>query len=287
MPETTLWNGAASSVFDLDGNWSGSKPATGDTAIMPDGNTVAVAGADVTAYELAEWTVRAGYSGTIGSRTAGAITNLQVDADTVNLAGSGTAYINLTGVATCNVTAAAAGSPSTGLYGLTLSGATIGTLKIDLDSGQSVGVAALAGQTCTATNIDIDGAGTVVLGSGLTTTTVTIAGTGTVYIDCAYTTLTISGSPTVYQRSGTGTTLLAYGGRFYNNTSSAITTTSVFDGASVILTDGPQDREMTNINVYGDGAFDDSNKRLATCVVRNFGSGVNIKLGSNNTLTRT
>lgn len=290
---TKIWNGASTSVYSTAGNWQGGvAPVATNDVIIPDGNTVAITGSDENATALLSFTTKSGYSGTIGTLTAGLPVPLQLAATTYNLGGSGTAYIDLTAnsTTTCNVTKAAAGSPATGVYGLTLSSAdAITNLNINLaTSGESVGVAALAGQTATATNVNIDGAGTVVLGAGMgTIAALTISGTGTVYIDGTYTTLTMSGSPTVYQRSGAGTTLLAYGGTFYNNTTGTITTTSVFPGASVLLTDGTQARVMTTINVYGDGTFDDTDKRLATCAVRNFGSGVNIKLGSNNTLTRT
>jgi len=294
MPSNTvIWSGAATSVYSTAGNWQANGPPVAtDEVILPDGNTVAITGSDENATALLSFTSKPGYSGAIGTLTAGLPVPLQLAATTYNLGGSGTAYIDLTAnsTTTCNVTKAAAGSPSTGVYGLTLSSAdTIANLNINLATGgESVGVAALAGQTGTFTNVSIDGKGTVVLGAALATITdLKIAGEGTVYIDCSYTTLTISGSPTVYQRAGAGTTLLCYGGRFYNNTTGTITTTNIFPGATVDLTDGPQARVMTNTNVYGDGVFDDSDKRLATCTLKVYGSGINVKLGANYTVTRT
>jgi hypothetical protein len=269
MPATRIWDGASNSVFATAGNWSAdTAPVAGDTAIMPDGNIVAVTGfTPVYAQALAEFTAKAGYSGALGSRTAGVISDVMIQATTVNLAGSGVAYVNLTTVTTCNVTGAAAGTPTTGSYGLALSGATITTLNIDLEANQSVGVAALAGQTSTATTIAIDGYGTVVLGEGLTTTTITIAGSGTVYIRCAFTTLTVSGTPTIYHESGAGTTLVCQGGTFYANSTGLVGTTSIYPGAVVKCTDGPQARTFTTISNYG-GLFDDTNK-LATWTTLN------------------
>jgi len=234
-----------------------------------------------------------GFTGTVGSMTNGNPVSLPIGATTLNLAGTGQSYVHMdaNGTATCNVTAAAA-SPGAGQFGLALTSAdTIANLNIDLVSGESVGVAALAGQTGTFSAISIDGGGVVTLGSGLTVTastgTVAIAGTGTVYIKCAVPTLTISGTPTVYQESGGVTTLVCQGGRFYNNSTGTIGTTNIFPGASVICTDGPQTRVMTNINIYGDGGFDDSNKRTTWTALNDYGSGENIKLGTNKKITRT
>ena len=290
MADTRLWDGAAAdNAFDTATNWSDdTAPIAGDTAIMPDGNIVVVDGSDENAYTLAAFTVSPGYSGTIGSRTAGVITNLQIAATTVNLAGSGVTYLNLTACTTCNVTGAAAGTPDSGTYGLTLSGATIATLNIDLTSNQSVGVAALAGQTGTVTNAYIGGNGTVVLGAGLTlSTAVSITGSGTTYIDCAVPALTVTGSATVYIRSGAQTTLVIQGGVVYLNSTGTITTASVFTGGSLICTQGPETRTITNTNLYGDATLDDSAKKTTfSTAIKDYGSGTNLRLGSNKTITR-
>jgi len=286
MPATRIWSGASTGVFATADNWSdATAPVAGDTAIMPDGNIVAVAGAALYNEALAVFTVGPGYSGTIGSRTAGVISDLTIIPAIANLAGSGQAYINLASCTTCNVTSAAAGSPTTGDYGLALSGATITTLNIDLDNNQSVGVAALAGQTGTFTTISIGGRGTVVLGSGLTTTTLAVSGSGTVYIRCAFTTFTISGTPTIYHESGAGTTLICQGGTFYANSTGTIGTTSIFAGATIKCTEGPQARVFTTINSYG-GLFDDSNKKATWTTLNRYAGDETVKLGSNCKITR-
>ena len=290
VDDTVIWNGASTSVYSTAGNYQADgPPAVDDAVIFPDGNTVAVDGSDENATALFSFTTKAGYSGTIGAVTAGLPVPLKLAATTFNLGGSGVAVIDLTAnsTTTCNVSKAAA-SPGIGQYGLTLSSAdTITNLNIKLANGESVGVAALAGQSGTFTNVSIDGAGTVTLGSGLgTIEDLQIDGTGIVYIDCDYMTLTMNGTPTIYQRSGAGATLLAQGGRFFNNTIGTIETTSVFPGATVDCTDGPQARAMTTINVHGDGVFDDSDKKTTWTTLNDYGSGVNIKLGVNKTHTR-
>jgi len=289
------WDGDTSTDYGTAGNWrladgtAGAVPLITDVVTFPSGCANAVAGGDYNGVALLSFTVKDGYSGTMGSATNGFATALQIAATTFNFAGSGVSYIDLTAnsTTTCNVTKAAP-SPGIGEYGLTLSSAdTIANLNISLASGESVGVAALAGQTGTFTNVNIDGAGTITLGSGMATiTALAIGGTGTVYIDCTYTTLTISGNPTVYQRSGAGTTLICQGGRFYNNSTGTIAATNIFPGATVDCTDGPMARAMTTINVYGDGGFDDSAKRTTWTTLNDYGSGTNIKLGTNKKITR-
>ena len=289
------WDGDTSTAYGTAGNWrlvngdAGAVPLITDTVTFPDGCINPVAGGDFNGVALTSFTINSGYSGTVGSSTNGLVTALQLAATTYKFAGSGISYIDLTAnsTTTCDVTGAAA-SPGTGQFGLALSSAdAIATTTIDLTANQAVGIAALAGHTGEFTTISIGGNGIVTLGAGLTTTTVTVGGSGTVYIDCAVTTLTVTGSPTVYLRSGAITTLVVNSGVVYNNTTSTIGTTSIFTGGSVLLTQGPEARVMTTVSVYGDGTFDDSSKKMATCVVKNYGSGVNIRLGSNNTLTRT
>jgi hypothetical protein len=282
---THIWDGGgADAVYTTVANWQGdAAPEAGDSIILPAGNTKPIDGLTPNATALVAATIQPGYTGAIGSMTEGLPAPLQLCATTVNLAGAGQSFIDLkaNSTSTCNVAGAAA-SPGEGQFGLALSSAdAIANLNIDLDNGQSVGVAALAGQTGTFTNVNIDGGGVVTLGSGMgTITALTISGTGTVYIDCTYTTLTINGNPTVYQRSGAGTTLICRGGQFYNNTTGTIATTTIFPGASVICTDGPQARAMTTITNYG-GLFDDSNAHTTWTAINRYCGDECFKLGTN------
>lgn len=288
---TRIWDGASSSVFATAGNWSSdTAPVAGDTAIMPDGNIVAVTGfTPVYAQALAEFTVKPGYSGTLGSRTAGVISDVMVQATTVNLAGSGESYVNLTTVTTCNVIGAAAGTPDTGSYGLALSGATITTLNIDLSAGESVGVAALAGQTSTATTVNVSGYGTVVLGSGLTCTTLNVRGSCTVYVRTSIATITvIEGSPTVYLQDAAAisTGLVVQAGTVYEQSSGTKAAVTIFEPASIVCS-LPGSRTWTATTVYGLATLDDSVKSVTfTAAIKNYGPGTNIDLGSNCTLAR-
>jgi len=291
MPATRIWDSTSSTIFATAANWSAdTAPVAGDTAIMPDGNTIGVAGfTPVYAQALAEFTTKPGYSGTLGSRTEGVISDLMIQATTVNLAGSGQAYVNLTTVTTCNVTGAAAGSPTIGTYGLTLSGATVTTLNIDLANGQSVGVAALAGQTGTFTTINISGDGTVVLGAGLTCSTLNVRGNGSVYVRASIANVNIiDGSPKVYIQDATAVsgTLLVQAGQMYEQSTGTKAQVTIFDGASALCAQGS--RTWTNTTVYGEGTLDDDVKSVTfTNPIKDYGKGTNIKLGSNKGIQRS
>ena len=290
MPATRIWDSTSSTTFATAANWSAdTAPVAGDTAIMPDGNTIGVAGfTPVYAQALAEFTTKPGYSGTLGSRTEGVISDLMIQATTVNLAGSGQAYVNLTTVTTCNVTGAAAGSPTTGDYGLALSGATITTLNIDLDNNQSVGVAALAGQTGTFTTINIGGKGTVVIGAGVTCTTLNVQGSGTVYQRASVANVNMTeGSPKLYLQNATAisTKLLILAGTVYEESSGTKATVAIHEpGYARCL---PGSRTWTATTVYGLGGLDDSVKSVTfTNPIADYGLGTNVRLGSNKTIAR-
>ena len=281
---THIWDGGgADAIYTTAANWQGdAAPEAGDSVILPAGNAKPIDGLTPNATALVTATIQPGYTGAVGSMTDGLPAPLQLCATTFNLSGGGASHLDLkaNGTSTCNV-AGAAGSPGTGRFGLSLTSAdAIANLNIDLDNGQSVGVAALAGQTASFTSINIDGSGSVTLGEGLTTTAITIAGNGTVRIRCAHATLTISGSPTVYIESGGITTLIALGGRVFNNTTGTIVATTIFPGASVICTDGPQARAMTTITNYG-GLFDDSNAHTTWTAINRYCGDDCFKLGSN------
>ncbi len=288
MADTRIWDGASSSVFATAGNWSDdTAPVAGDTAILPDGNIVVVDGAALYDEALAVFTVKPGYTGTIGSRTAGVISNLMLKPVIANLAGSGIAYLNLASTTTCNVTAAAAGTPTAGSYGLALSGATTTTLNIDLATNQSVGVAALAGQTGTFTTINISGSGTVVIGAGTTCSTLNIRDNPTVYVRTSIANVNvIEGSPTVHLEDATAiiATLLVQAGTVYENSTGTKAQVTIFSPASVICGQGA--RTWTSSTVYGTGTLDDSVQSLGDVSINNYGSGANIRLGSNCTISR-
>lgn len=289
---TKIFDGDTDTTYTTAGNWQGGvAPAAADDVIFPDGCANNVAGSDQTGTALTSFTVREGYSGTVGSMTNGLIAPLLIKATTVNLSGSGLSYFDLTDSATstCNV-GGAAYSPGDGLYGLHLSTSdTIDNLNISLESSQSVGVGMIAGNVAEFTTVQVAGAGEVWFGT-CATTTLTVSGSGIVHItNMGLTTLNIVGSPTVYiDGIGTIGTILARGGTIMLTGTGTITTLTMFDGCRVDATASSAVRTITNCNRYG-GILDDSGKRCTfTNGVDNYGADDGgIKLGGYSTITRT
>ena len=279
-------------VYTTAANWQGgSAPVATNAVIFPDGCTNAVAGSDQNATALASFETRAGYSGTVGSITAGNPTALEIAATTCTLAGSGLSYIDLTANSTSTCSVSAAGTTvTTGLYGLHLSSAdAISVLNIDLDTNQSVGVAALAGTVGEFTTVNISGKGTVTLGSGLTCTTLNIRGSGIVYNRASIANVTVvEGTPAVYLEDATAisTALIVQGGTVYEQSSGTKTQVTVFFPANIVCS-LPKTRTWTNTTIYGDGGLDDAEKSVTfTNPIKDYGSGTNIVLGSNKTIAR-
>jgi len=292
MGDTVIWDGSETSVYTTADNWQANGPPVAtDAVIFPDGNTVAVTGSGQNAAALLSFTTKAGYSGTIGTLTAGLPVPLELAATTYNFAGSGVSYFDLTAnfTATCNVTGAAAGTPTTGSYGLSLSSAdAISVLNINLASNQSVGVAALAGQTGEFTTINISGKGTVVIGSGVTSTTLNIRGSGTIYQRASIANVNvIEGTPKLYLQDATAisTALTIRAGDVYEQSSGTKTSVVISEPAMVVCS-LPGTRTWTACEVHGDGGLDDTAKTLGNIAVSDYGSGANIHLGTYKTITR-
>jgi hypothetical protein len=295
-----IWDGDTSTAYSAAGNWrladgtAGAVPLDTDAVTFPSGCINPVAGgdyngADAPGADLLSFTVKEGYSGAMGSMSNGFATALQIKTTTFTFAGSGVSYIDLTpnAVSTATVTGAAA-SAGTGLYGLHLASAdAIGTLNIDLASGQSVGIAALAGTTGNFTTINVSGLGTVTLGSGLTATTLNIRGNGTVYQHASIANVNvIEGSPSLYLQSATAisTALTVQAGTVYEQSTGTKASVVIFEPANIIC--GPGARTWTATKVYGLGGLDDTVKSLGNVAVSDYGPGTNIHLGSNKTVTR-
>jgi len=284
---TDIWVGTTDGDWATATNWSlGTVPVPADDVVIGSQYTTALTASDASGTNLTSLTIGKGYGDTLGSIAVGLdITAMQIAATTVNLACSNVTYMDVkdNGTTEVNITKAAA-SPGTGLYGLHLTSTdACEELNVNLDNAQSLGVAALSGTTANFTVVNIDGEGTVTLGSGLTCPTVKIGGTGTVYLYPAVSTaLTVVGSPTVYLM-GTGTiaALNMHGGTVVPMSTMTITLLSVFGGTF----DGTQTGKgytVSECKRYG-GTVDDSDQRGTwTDGADNYGSDDGgIKFGSN------
>jgi len=87
---TTDWTGdAADGDWGNNGNWSGDKPATGDTARFLDGALSVTTGLDQSAVNLANLIIGPGYSGNIGLSGS----YLKIGCDDLYINGGGILYI--------------------------------------------------------------------------------------------------------------------------------------------------------------------------------------------------
>ncbi len=249
-----IWDGDTDTTYITDANWQGgADPAAADDVFFPSGNSNAVAGSDQSGTALTSLSIDSGYSGAVGSITAGKPTYLQIVGTTVNLAGSGVTYLDLGTTTTCNINGAGS-SAGAGQYGLNLTGGTITTLNVNLDSGQTLGIATFPGETATITNLNISGGGTVVIGSGVTVTTVKVAG-GTVETNCAITTLTVTGGKVTHE-AGAITTLNLNSGTVNYNTTDTLATANVY--GTLDFSGDNKAKTVTTLNLYKGGTVKDT-----------------------------
>jgi len=252
---TKIWNGAAAdNTYTTAGNWvGGAAPGNNDDVIFPAMTQAAgtdVDGSDQSGTTLNSFTVMAGCGCNLGSSgtrlyisVGGAATNA------FNFAGSGTCYIGFTGSVTANVTSCA-GSGGEGTFGLNLTAADNTELNVSTESGCSLGIAGLAGETATFTTIRISGAGETTIGSGVTCTTLWMSGNPTVYAYPNITTI-YRGGGTLYKESGTLTTLYSSesGSCVYNSTGT-LTTAYVYNSRGLDLSQDLRPKTITTCIAY-------------------------------------
>jgi hypothetical protein len=249
------WEGTGS-TFQTATNWkSNAGISTGDKAIFTTGGSYGVAGSNAAALALGGFQVEEGYDQDIATKA----TYLQIDADTVELAGGGTIYLNVNRSTTVDVTkAAAAGTANT--FGTVLTGGSNAALRAILGSNEALGIAPYAGESARFTAITISGSGTVAIGDAVTVTTLTIDG-GTVTNKSGATTMTISDG-TVTHTGGTVTTLNQYGGTLYVDSGDSITTLNAYDGFDLKLTRNVKGVTVGTLHIYGAGTVDDPYNKL-------------------------
>jgi hypothetical protein len=262
---------------------SGDTPYTADSATFPAGCSTVVTPMDFSAVLLVDTTLAAGFTGVVGADNGSDPPGyVKVDSDTINLNHVSQTFLWFVNTTTVNVNAAK-NSPGTGRYGCCLRGDAT-TLNIELTQAQSVGIAALPGETAAFTTINISGAGTVTIGEGVTVTTVNISGAGTVYNHVAATTVNIlSGTPKVYHEKGAVTTLNEYAGTLYLDATETVTTLNAYGSVYV---EGSGARTVTTINRYADLPFEDLNKKLSWTTFTNNATDAQLRLGNHYTIVR-
>lgn len=216
-------------------------PVATDHVRLPAGSG-AMVGYDFTGVAWGDFIVEEGYSGTIGT----AVLPLMIDPDKFEFSGTGTSHIYSIGAIAHDVRDA--GSPGTGLAGLSLTGPSISTLTV---SKGTVGLAMLHGQTATVTTARVNGsAATLILGKGVTVTT-TYAANGSLYQYCAATTANVFGGKFYTEEVGAITTLNMDGSaQAWLNSTGTITTLNMLAGytGTVNMLQSAEARTITTLN---------------------------------------
>jgi len=251
-----IWVGTTGDL-SVASNWSPSGvPAAADNVYVPAGS--GSMSASMSALSTASLTgslgtveVEAGYSGTIGTKSA----YWQFTPTAFRFAGSGTAYINIEAAAIIPDIRATAIASVTGGAGLYLRGSAISTLSVG--GSCVVGLAFFGAETSTATTVRIVSAtASVILGTGVTTTTVQCAA-GTLTLKAACTTLDIQGGTVTTLGTGAITTVTMDAGTAYFNSSGTITTLTQAGGTVDMLGSGVA-RTVTTLNHNGGELRQDS-----------------------------
>lgn len=173
-------------------------PVAGDFVRIPNGSG-AITGTDQSSVSLGGFVVEEGHTNTIGSATL----PLSITTSGFEYSGTGISYINLAASAISpdirNATTGQSGSP-----GLFLTGSALSVLTV---LKGTVGLAALFGQTATATTVRVNGqSGALILGKNASITNV-YCFRGTILQNCAATTVSVYGGTLTTEESGAITTL--------------------------------------------------------------------------------
>ncbi len=269
---TTIWDGSDSDgTLVTAANWEGAAaPVSTDNMTFPafaadSGSPGAnIIGQDFSAVLLEDTTVEEGCFLNFGSRD----TYLELDTDQLYYNGDGYLFLDIENAEELwFLNGRAAGSGFS--FGANIMASTVNALTfIDIGSGNSLGLCALAGDTGEFTAIAIQ-SGEVTLGKDLTTTTVTVDG-GTVISHCASAEMTIT-KGTVTHLNNAITTLNINGGRIYYNSDNAPTAVNLYGGVLDLSQDS---RALTigTINLWKGGKiYDPSNKLTITTLNRKVG----------------
>jgi hypothetical protein len=201
------WVGSISGDYGVAGNWSpAAVPIAGDDVDIPASSTQPITlSLNQSGVNLNSFTVEKG-APPIGSAAG----YLQIHTASFTFMGSALSYIDLSSSA-INAEIDNTFQSSSGAIGLYLKGSALNNVAI---SSGNVGIAALFGETASATSVRITGKGAnVVLGAGVTNS----------LVECS------AGSTTVYCASGQ---ILVYGGSVATAGSGAISDFEVYGGAA-------------------------------------------------------
>lgn len=232
---TPIWDGvAADNNFATATNWSSdTAPVSTDNAIFPAlaaSTSKDVDGSDQSTILLVNLNFEEECYLNFGSRE----TPLHVDADYVNYAALGVAFLEIDNSTEIHLNNGS-GATSSNSYGMNLTGSTNALLIIDLGDYNTLGIGAFAGQSATFTTVQVR-SGDVTIGESLTCTTLNVDG-GVSACGSNITTVNVSAG-TYSQAKNKPTTLNLNGGRVYYNSTTAPTTVVIKGGVLDMSQDG-------------------------------------------------
>ena len=247
----TIWDGSTDGDWGTAANWSDGVPATGDIAIIPSDAMVNIAGSDETASPFDQLVVEEGCAITLGSATA--YLQLSMSGETAcsaELWGEGQTYMDIVEAKAIRVYHAAA-SPGAGQFGLNLKGLTATnnpTLDVMCSSGESVGIAANAGEAGEYASIRVTGGdvtiGTVTESDGATAPDVVVSG-GDVVTESPMGAVDVLGG-VVNHYGGAITTLTIQDATFYQRGVGTITNCIQYAGSTLDASKDLRARTITN-----------------------------------------
>lgn len=257
--------------WDAATNWSGATvPVSTDDVVIENTSVPILYGLAQSAVTLTSLTINQSFTGTIGLPTRNAngydeyrATYLAISATTVTIGrgdGSGAGRIKLdTGVNAVTLNVINSGSTlETGLEALQWKGANASNAANIW--GGSAGLAVLAGETGSVTNLRVNG-GTVRCGSGLTITNKDQSG-GTLTTQSNIGTSCTQNGGIHYHVNGTIATSQIDGGVLYYSAPNTITTMNVGSGGTVDFSQDLRAITCTTCNLYAGGTIRDTQGRV-------------------------
>lgn len=246
MANNKIWTGASSGNWSTTGNWlDGVLPGSGDNIyFVADYNVDLTSSLDRTAvaFDYGNIIVEPGFTGKIGTKTA----YLEIRCTGVDFKGSGETYLDVN-TSAIDIRVDGTAAAATGKSGLYLKGSAID--EINVISG-SVGIAAKAGETTTATTLTVNG-GTVLVGDGCTLTNATVY-SGSFTSQASITTLKNYNGSVTTEESAAITTLNLYSGSHTHNGTGTIATANI-EGGTLDLFQSGLARTVTTLNLNPGG----------------------------------
>ena len=284
MPITNnIWQGDEGSDPTVVGNWSqGTVPATDEYIHVPANNAVAISGGDMSSsVDIGHLNVETGFTPNIGSYVDDGSGYLKFSLNGATdkkawLGGTGVCYLDLSNAAEIYV-AAAGSAPAVGKQALNLVGSSNTLLRVACGAGQSVGLAALAGETAAFATIDVH-SGKTFIGPGVTASALNILGGA---VECRPNIATVDLFGGTLTAFGQLTTVDVANATLVYASTDTITALTLRSGARLDLSQHQGALTVTTLITYDGYEINDPFQRLHLAVhAWHYGSKLSLNIGS-------